>query len=163
MNMGHRQGSCHMSVYRRTIAWVLVVAVQLSCTSCLTMTMPKSPRVEPGTPSSGTAEAAVDKNLVDTWELLYQVNDKGEEERPREATRTLIEFTNRGQVIFNRIDKEHSDAMKSRTGKYALEKEEISITDDVGNTVKWPYQVSSDTLIITMPEVKKKFHWRRFR
>jgi hypothetical protein len=125
--------------------------------------MPKSPRVETGKPSSGTAEAAVDKNLVDTWELLYQENDKGEEERPREATRTLIEFTGRGQVIFNRIDKERSDAMKSRTGRYALEKEEISITDDVGNTVKWPYKVNGDTLVITMPEVNKKFHWRRFR
>jgi hypothetical protein len=53
--------------------------------------------------------------------------------------------------------------LMSRTGKYALDKEEISITDDVGNTVKWPYQVNADTLVIVMPEVKKKFYWRRFK
>ena len=53
------------------------------------------------------------------------------------------------------MDKENSDKMKSRTGKYALDKNEISITDDMGNTVKWPYQVTADTLVIVMPEVKK--------
>jgi len=112
---------------------------------------------------SGTAEAAVDQKLVDTWELLYQVNDKGEQEHPREATRTLIEFNTKGQVIFNRVDQTQSDAMKSRTGKFALDKDLIRITDDVGNTVKWPYQVNGDTLMIAMPEVNKKFFWRRFR
>jgi hypothetical protein len=152
-----------MSVYRKPSLWVLVVLVPFLCASCLTMTMPKSARVDPETPSSGTAQAAVDKNLLDTWELQYQTNDKGEEERPKEDTRTLIEFTNRGQVIFNKVDKERSDKLMSRTGKYALDKEEISITDDVGNTVKWPYQVSADTLVIVMPEVKKKFYWRRFK
>jgi hypothetical protein len=105
----------------------------------------------------------VDKKLVDTWELLYQTNDKGDQERPPEDVRTLMEFTDKGQVIFNRIDKEHSDKLVSRTGKFALDKEEINITDDRGNTVKWPYQVNADTLVIVMPEVKKKFYWRRFR
>jgi hypothetical protein len=152
-----------MSDYRKPIVWVLIVLVPFLCASCLTMTMPKSARVDPGAPPSGTTEPTVDKNLVDTWELLYQVNDKGDQEPPKEGTRTLIEFTNKGKVIFNRIDKEHSDKMMSRPGKYALEKEEISITDDSGNTVKWPYQVSTDTLVISMPEVKKKFYWRRFR
>jgi hypothetical protein len=119
--------------------------------------------VEPSPPSGEPSQAASDKNLLDTWELLYQVNEKGDEERPRDATRTLIEFTDKGQVIFNRMDKENSDKMKSRTGKYALDKSEINITDDVGNTVKWPYQITGDTLMIVMPEVKKKFYWRRFR
>jgi hypothetical protein len=119
--------------------------------------------VEPGPSSGGQALANLDKSLADTWELLYQVNDKGEKEPPRDATRTLIEFTDKGQVIFNRIDKENSDAMKSRSGKYSLDKTEISITDDVGNTVKWPYQVTGDTLVLFMPEVNKKFFWRRFR
>lgn len=129
------------------------------------MTMPKTARMEPGASSSGTAEAAVDKNLVATWELLYQANDKGEEKRPLEGTRTLIEFTDKGQVIFNRIDKENSGAMKSRTGKYVLDKGEITITDDKGNAVKWPYEVTGDTLMIRMPEVPEKpnMYWRRFR
>jgi len=133
------------------------------------MSMPKSARVEPnatGTsppPGGSASQGAADTKLVDTWELLYQVNDKGDEERPRAATRTLIEFTNRGQVIFNRMDKENSDSMKSRSGRYAVEKEEITITDDGGNTVRWPYQVVGDTLVLMMPEVKKKFYWRRYR
>lgn len=110
-----------------------------------------------------STEAGSDKALVDTWELQYQVNDKGDQEKPREATKTLIEFTNGGQVVFNRMDKENSDATKSRTGKYSLEKSEISITDDMGNTVKWPYQIAGDQLVIFMPEVNKKFYWRRNR
>ncbi|HMK36228.1 MAG TPA: hypothetical protein VK463_14235 [Desulfomonilaceae bacterium] len=142
--------------------WSLAVLAAFLCTSCLTMTMPKGGGVEPMA-KSGTAEAAVDQKLVDTWELLYQVNDKGEQEHPREATRTLIEFNTKGQVIFNRVDQTQSDAMKSRTGKFALDKDLIRITDDVGNTVKWPYQVNGDTLMIAMPEVNKKFFWRRFR
>ena len=118
--------------------------------------------MEPTPSSAESSRASVDKNLLDTWELLYQVNDKGEE-RPREGTRTLIEFTDKGQVIFNRMDKDNSDKMKSQTGKYFLDNNEISITDDVGNTVKWPYQVTADTLVITMPEKQTKFFWRRWR
>jgi hypothetical protein len=131
--------------------------------------MPKTASVDPNAPvgpprSSGVStQGPADTKLVDTWELLYQVNDKGDEERPRAATRTLIEFTDRGQVVFNRMDKEHSDAMKSRSGRYTLDKEEINITDDGGNTVRWPYQVVGDTLVLAMPEVKKKFYWRRYR
>ncbi|MBI4964911.1 MAG: hypothetical protein HY913_16680 [Desulfomonile tiedjei] len=109
-------------------------------------------------------QGSIDKRLLDTWELLYQENDKGDQERPNEATRTLIEFTDRGQVIFNRMDKD-SDKMKKRSGRYSAENEEISITDDGagGNTVRWPYQVAGDTLVLQMPEVKKKFYWRRYK
>lgn len=164
---------CNMKMNRMLVilkrsASVLVCLAPLLFTSCLTTSLPKSARVEPNTTSptasaSTTPQGSPDKKLVDTWELLYQVNDKGDEERPREATRTLIEFTDRGQVVFNRMDKENSDKMKSRSGKYAVEKEEISITDDAGNTVRWPYQVVGDTLVLVMPEVKKKFYWRRYR
>jgi len=164
---------CNMKMNRMIVilkrsASVLVCLAPLLFASCLTTSLPKSARVEPNT-SSPTASASTtpqglpDKKLVDTWELQYQVNDKGDEERPREATRTLIEFTDRGQVVFNRMDKENSDKMKSRSGRYAVEKEEISITDDAGNTVRWPYQVVGDTLVLVMPEVKKKFYWRRYR
>ncbi len=151
-----------MPVHLRRVIGVLICLAPLLCASCLSVTAPKSPQVEPG-PNPGPALANLDKSLADTWELLYQVNDKGEKEPPRDATRTLIEFTDKGQVIFNRTDKENSDAMKSRSGKYALDKTEISITDDLGNTVKWPYQITGDTLVLFMPEVNKKFFWRRFR
>jgi len=138
----------------------------LLCISCLTASLPKSAKVEPTPPPSeaGSGQSTVeDKSLVDTWELLYQLNEKGEEERPRESTRTLIEFTEQGKVIFNRVEREHADSVKKRSGKFTLNGNEISITDDVGNTVKWPYQVTGDTLVLTMPEIKKKFYWRRYR
>lgn len=150
-------------------AWLPVLLFALLCSSCITMGAPKTAKVEPSTPAPGIAQAApapgasADKKLVDTWELQYEVNEKGDERKPREATRTLIEFTDGGQVIFNRVDKDESDKMKSRSGKYAIEKDEISITDDAGNNVKWPYQVVGDTLVLVMPEVKKKFYWRRYR
>jgi hypothetical protein len=114
------------------------------------------------TPSVGSAPSA-DANLIDTWELLYQIDEDGREVRPIEGTRTLIEFTDKGQVIFSRMDKRNSDQMKSRKGKYALDGNKISITDDVGNTVHWPYQISGDKLVIEMPETKSKFNWARFR
>jgi hypothetical protein len=152
-----------MSLLFKRMNGAAICLVALLCASCISTTMPKTARVEPSPSSGEPSQSSQDKNLLDTWELLYQVNEKGDEERPRDATRTLIEFTDKGQVIFNRMDKENSDKMKSRTGKYALDKSEINITDDVGNTVKWPYQITGDTLMLVMPEVKKKFYWRRFR
>jgi hypothetical protein len=147
----------------RALTLLFAVLVVFSCASCVgTGLLSKSAKLEPGVTGSGAAVAPGDKGLVDTWELLYQVNENGDEERPKDATRTLIEFTKNGRVIFNRIDNENSDRVKSRTGKYSLDKAEISITDDDGNTVKWPYQILGDTLVLVMPEAKKKFHWRRF-
>jgi hypothetical protein len=128
------------------------------------MSLPKTARLESGSSASQTSTSAGttrDKGLVDKWELLYQVNDKGGEERPRESTRTLIEFTENGKVVFDRIDKESSDSRKSRSGQYTLANDEVKITDDAGNTVQWPYQLTGDTLVLVMPEVKKKFYWRR--
>ncbi len=142
---------------------LFAIIVIFSCVSCVGTGVSKSARVDPGVTGSTAMEAAGDKGIADTWELLYQTNEKGDEERPKEATRTLIEFTKAGQVIFNRIDSENSDRVKSRTGKYSADKAEINITDDAGYSVKWPYQISGDTLVISMPELKKKFHWRRFR
>jgi hypothetical protein len=141
--------------FRRVVGVVLCLAA-LACGSCLTMTMPRTASVEPGA-------GAADKRIVDTWELLYQLNEKGDKELPTEGTRTLIEFTDKGRVIFNRIDKDNSDRVKNRTGKYSQENNEIVITDDSGNNVRWSYNVKDDTLEISAPELKKTFHWRRFR
>ncbi len=152
-----------MSLFLKRTITAAICVIAIFCVSCITTTLPKTARLEPSPSASEPSAASLDKNLLDTWELLYQVNENGAEERPTDGTRTLIEFTDKGQVIFNRMDKENSDRMKSRTGKYSLDKNEITITDDVGNTVKWPYQVTGDTLMIAMPEVKKKFFWRRFR
>jgi hypothetical protein len=150
-----------MSLLSKRMIGATICLVALLCASCISTTLPKTARVEPSPSSGEPSQAPSDKNLLDTWELLYQVNEKGEQ-RPLEGTRTLIEFTDKGQVIFNRMDKD-SDKMKNQTGKYALDNNEITITDNAGNTVKWPYQVTADTLVITMPEKKTKFFWRRFR
>jgi hypothetical protein len=146
----------------RSIGLLAFLLIPLVCASCVSMGLSKTAQLEP---SSGPAasEVQTDKSLVDTWELECQVNDKGEEEPPKESTKTRIEFTRGGKVIFNRMDNENSDLVKSRTGKYNVDKTEIHITDDAGNTVKWPYQVTGDTLTLVMPEVKKKFRWRRLR
>lgn len=137
------------------------------CTSCLTMTLPKSARLEgsgssPGAPAE-TAKQEKEKTLLAKWELLHQVNDKGVQEKPRESTQTLIEFLENGKVVFDRTDKENTESRKSRSGKFTLVNDEISITDDAGNTVQWPYQISGDTLVLVMPEVQKKFYWRKVR
>jgi hypothetical protein len=139
-------------------ARLLVCLAALFCASCLAMTAPKGGGAEPGMGSAST-----DKRLMDTWELLYRVNDTGEKAPPNEGTRTLIEFTDKGRVIFNRVDKDHSDMVANRTGKYAQQNNEIVITDDKGNTVKWTYVINDDSLIVNAPELKQTFHWRRFR
>jgi len=148
----------------RALLLLLVLATVFSCASCVGTSLSKSARIDPDVTTNPAAlDTAGDKGIADTWELLYQVNENGDEERPTDSTRTLIEFTRNGQVIFNRIDKDNSGRIKSRTGKYSIDKAEINITDDAGNTVQWPYQITGDMLVISMPEVKKKFHWRRFR
>jgi len=155
-----------MAYNRKILLLIFAILIPFLCTSCVGTGMSKSARIEPGTPGLGSSEAPGDKNIVDTWELLYRVDDKGDEERPKDASRTLIEFTRDGQVIFNRT--ENAEPVKNRTGKYSVDRSEITITDDLGNTVKWPYQIMGDTLVTVMPEEKNpekksRYHWRRFR
>ncbi len=135
----------------------------LTCASCLTASLPKNARMDSNASSENSPAAPVDRGLTDKWELMFQINDKGEEQKPRESTRTVLEFTGNGEVIFNRMDKDSADMAKSRSGKYTVDRDQIVITDDAGNTVKWPYQVNGDNLMISMPEVSKKFHWRRYK
>ena len=156
-----------MNLVFKTVLRIAICLVPFVCSSCLSLSVPTSAKVEPPPPRTETptpleTKPAIDKALVDTWELLYLVNEKGEQERPRASTRTLIEFTDNGQVIFNRMDRDRSEEMKSRTGKYTAESDRMKITDGVYNTV-WRYQLAGDTLIISIPEENKKFYWRRFR
>ncbi|MBI5568468.1 MAG: lipocalin family protein [Desulfomonile tiedjei] len=146
----------------KRVVGLLVCLLSLLCASCLSMTASKSPRVEAG-PRSASASSPADSRLVDTWELLSKVGPNGVEELPTEGTRTLIEFTDKGHVIFNRIDKDSSGLTRSRKGSYTVDKDEITITDDVGNTAKWTYNIADDKLVIDAPEAKEKFQLRRFR
>lgn len=152
-----------MSLKYRLGILICALMCAFSLASCLTASLPKSARMESQATSQNTAASNLDKGLTDKWELMYQVNDKGEEQKPRESTRTVLEFTGNGEVIFNRMDKDNTEMTKNRSGKYTLDKDQIVITDDAGNTVKWPYSITADNLMISMPEVSKKFHWKRYR
>ena len=136
------------------------------CTSCVTITAPGSPNVKqnPNRPDGERhTEARADGKIVDTWELIYQINEQGDQELPRESTRTLIEFTDHGRVIMNRINKDTSDPVRSGIGKYVVHDDELSITDDGGRSVRWPYKITGDTLILSMPQAGKKFFLRRYK
>ena len=127
------------------------------------MTAQKGATVENPAPASPTPVTQGGKPLVDTWELLYQMDDKGKEIRPRKDTRTLIEFTEAGRVYFSALDKETAENVKNRSGRYELEKDKMTITDDSGFTTTWPYSLTGDTLVTIMPRTKQKFFWRRSR
>ncbi len=136
-----------MSLILRNIACMVACMIPLLCASCLSTGLVKPVSID-------------DTNLVDSWELLAQVNDKGEEDPP--ITKTVIEFTKDGELILTRTDKENSAPVKTKKGKYSINKGEITITDDEGNTATWPYQLTGDTLVVVTPE-QKKFRWRRLR
>ncbi len=144
--------------FSRIVAGVLLCCTMLVCSSCFSTVAPKTAREEapPRRPMG-----PIDKNLVSTWELIHRVNDKGEQELPNEHKRTRLEFTDKGDVIFNTTETQADGPVKSKTGTYSLNKNEITITDEVGNTVNWPYTVADDILVITMPDLNKKFYWRR--
>jgi hypothetical protein len=142
-----------MHFFRRVVG-VAVCVGTLLCASCVTTTMPWTAR---------GGQGPTDKRLVDTWELLYRVVDNGEKQLPTEGTRTLVEFTDKGRWIFNRIDKDNSGLVNNKTGNYTQKDSEIAITDDGSNQVRWTYNVQEDTLVINAPELKTTFYWRRFR
>lgn len=158
-----------MVVLPKRLVLGLICTFCCFCASCMTMTLPQSTKIKnqsgesPKGGASRNEYIVKDDRLCDTWELMYLVNDKGEEKNPDEGTRTLMEFTQKGEVIVNKVDRGATDRVKTRNAEYLAENNLISITDQEGNKVTWPYMIDGDTLIIEMPEVKKKFYWRRFR
>jgi hypothetical protein len=142
-------------------AGIMLMAVLL-CVSCLSLTAPKDPRGD-SDGGGGKPIAGLDKNLVDTWELMSLTDDKGEQLFPAKSTRTLMEFTDTGRVIVNKTHKGPPETIKTDSGKYAmLGKDEISVTDKEG-TATWPYHISGDTLEVTVQGGHMKHYWRRFR
>lgn len=150
-----------LSAMRRFLE-VIVCLVPFLWASCVSMTLPKGGQVEPSL--KGPATYNVDKDLVNTWELLYQINDKGEKDLvAADKPRTLIEFTDKGRVIFNKIYRDSPNALTSHQGSYSVDKGFINITDHKGRTSQWPYEVNGETLMTSMPDLKLKFFWRRSR
>lgn len=153
-----------MKVLTKRVMVGMLCAVACLCVSCLSMTLPQGTTAENPSPQPPPKEyVAADTRLCDTWELLYMVDDKGNEEKPKEGTRVLIEFTQNGRLITNRIDGTASEQVRTKTGTYVAENNHINITDDKGNQTKWPYMIDGDTLITEMPEKRSKLYWRRFR
>ncbi len=130
--------------YSRGALWIF--SALLLCSSCLGLTASKAPVSGP---------------LTDTWELMYLADEQGAQEKPPQSVRTLIEFTKDGQAVFKRIDKETSNVVKTQSGTYKVDGDRIILTDSEGPTVNWPYRITDDILVLTMPEVRKKFYWRR--
>jgi YD repeat-containing protein len=128
------------------------------------MSVPKSARVDiPSSVAAPPGDAGRDTMLVDTWELMYQIDANGSQVRPEEGSRILIELTSDGRVIFKKVDKDQPENVKSRFGTYSPAHNEISITDDKGNSVKWAYEITGNTLTITWPKMNYKFVLRRAR
>jgi len=157
-----------MCLTPRAFLRIMVVLVPFLCTSCLSTSLPKGAKVDPGPLNSGSptrleTKGAIDQGLVDTWEVQYLVDAKGDEEVPAEQKRILIEFTDKGQVIINKLSRDSPEGTKSRTGRYTLEGNQILITDDMGYNSKWTYELVGDRLVLVMPQENKKFHCRRFR
>jgi hypothetical protein len=130
--------------YSRRAIWAF--SVLLLCSSCLGLTATKEQAAGP---------------ITDTWELMYQIDEQGAQEKPPQSIRTLIEFTKNGQAVFKRIDKETSNVVKTQSGTYKVDGDRVIITDSEGPTVNWPYRITDDILVLTMPELRKKFYWRR--
>lgn len=146
----------------RRVVEVMICLIPLLWASCVTMSLPKTGQGDSGL--KGPATYNVDKNLVSTWELLYQINDKGEKGLgPPDKPRVLIEFTDKGRVIFNKIYPDKPNALTKHQGTYTVDKGFITITDHKGQTSQWPYEVNGETLVTAMPERKEKFYWRRTR
>jgi len=155
-----------MSFPARCIVRVLICLMPFLFASCLGMSVPKDAKLEPPLASAGnpafSGSGAIDKALVDRWELTHLVTDSGEKQEPMEGTRTLVEFTENGGMVMNRADKE-SPSVKKQTGHYSAEKNQLEVTDGEGRTSRWAYEVNGDTMVITMPEKKQKLYWRRYR
>lgn len=71
-----------MWVHSKRVIWMIMCLASLLCASCLTMTVPKTAKVEPNPSPDQVTEASLDKSLADTWELLYLVNEKGAQNSP---------------------------------------------------------------------------------
>ncbi len=150
-----------MCRFQRLIRAMLCVAV-VFCSSCLTMTAPQSAK-EDRPRTEAPRNPVKDNMLVDTWELMYESEDGGREKPTPPGVRTLVEFTDQGRVIFNKTYSGDKNGVRSRTATYSLEKNEMHIRDDLGNSVRWPYHVTGDTLVIVMPEAKTRLYLRRSR
>ena len=133
-----------------------VCCMALLCSSCFSTVATQTPREEPPAPRP---VVPTDKSLVGIWELIYQVDNKGDQDLPRQKTK--LELTDKGYVIFNRTNPQSQDEVKNKTGTYVLRNNEITITDEEGHRANWPYTLTDDILVITMPDVGKKFYWRR--
>lgn len=122
----------------------------LICSSCVSLVVPK-----------GEGDTQYNKNLIDTWELMYQVDKNGDVSNPRKNIRVLMEFTDKGNFFLNWFDSDTSETLKSRSGRYTTEGNRVTIEDKDGNTDTWPYAFEDGKLVLALPAENKRFVWQR--
>ncbi len=120
-------------------------------------------RLPPERMPTGRLSGHIDKNLLGTWELLYRINSQGQQELPTEGMITRLGFTDKGEAILSRIEPNKQGEVMTKSGTFALVKDEIVIKDESEQEVKWPYKVVVDTLTIDMTAPQMKVIWRRVK
>jgi hypothetical protein len=135
---------------------VLLCAVPFLCVSCLGLGIPKTSGLE--SPAS-LPEGEIDERLIGTWEVQYRQTDNGSKEYVR--SRTLIEFTDKGELIFNRVDREKEDQLKTEAGRYTVVGDSIIVLDTQGHRGRWQYKVSEDNLVIMMSDKGEEIHCQK--
>ncbi len=145
-----------MTLGSRRAMVVLLCAVPFLCASCLALGIPKTPGLE--SPAS-LPEGEIDERLIGTWEVQYRQSENGSKEYV--WSRTLIEFTDKGELIFNRVDREKEDKLKTETGRYTVVGDSIIVLDTEGHRGRWQYEVSEDNLVIMMSDKGEEIHCQK--
>ncbi|MEW6350857.1 MAG: lipocalin family protein [Thermodesulfobacteriota bacterium] len=108
-----------------------------------------------------TSAGSEDKTLVGTWELLYRMNEKGEQQLPHKTSRTFLEFTTKGEIAFTDIGRRGPGTEALKSGTYRIDGEEIVVTGDNGQVAKWPFVLADAVLRITLPDSRTGLYWHR--
>ncbi len=122
----------------------------LMCCSCVSLVAPK-----------GETEANYSDSLIDTWELMYQIDENGEKKLPGdENVKLLMKFSEDGQLYESYYDVKESRELKSESISYKVQGNKLIIKDNKGNTATWVYSFKDGNLIILWSS-NKRFVWRR--
>lgn len=132
------------------ICHLYLLICSLICCSCVSLVVPKDEQ----NPQSG-------ESLIDTWELLYQIDEKGQKKLPGdENVKLLMRFSDDGRLYESYYDVKESKEIKSESISYRVQGNKLIIKDNKGNTATWIYSFKDGKLIILW-STNKRFVWRR--
>jgi hypothetical protein len=101
------------------------------------------------------------EKLIDTWELMYQINEQGQRIDPGDDIRVLMQFTEDGRILMNWFDVKTSETLRSIDGSFKIEGDKVTIRVQAGNEKAWPYSFKDGKLILLWPSKNLSFIWRR--